>query len=290
VSNAVPVRSDTVVLPDGRHLAYHDVGAPRGTPIVYCHGGLSAHSDIDFAAAVAAERNVRIIAAARPGIGDSDRLAHRQVVDWALDVAALTAELEVGEFSVLGWSAGGPFALACAAALGSRVVRTATVGGMAPLEPPLSARQLGLAVDRILFPLAKRARWLASAVVRASSLMPPKTLHRSLVRSLPSAADRAVAAAMTPAEAAADLAEATRHGPHGIVDDYVTVGSYWGFTPAQVTGTVTLFQGEEDTLLPREHAESLATRLPDGRLEIVPAAGHFLLHTHLDLVLDALLG
>jgi pimeloyl-ACP methyl ester carboxylesterase len=94
---------------------------------------------------------------------------------------------------------------------------------------------------------------------------------------------------MTPAESA-DLVEATKHGPHGIVDDYATVGSPWGFAPDQVAGAVIMFQGEEDTLVPRQHAESLASRLPQGQLQMVPAAGHFLLHTHLDLVLDSLVG
>ncbi len=282
------IRTDLLVLPSGRGLAFHDIGARSGTPVFYCHGGLSAHSDIDFAGSTAAGRSVRIVAAARPGIGDSDRLADRRVNDWADDMAALATHLGIDEFSVLGWSAGGPFALACAATLGSRVRRTATVGGMAPLEPPLSSGQLGLRVDRMLFPLARRAPWLATLVVRASSLMPPKMVHRSLARSLPSAADRAVAAAMTPQEASVDLAEAMKHGPHGIVDDYRILGRDWGFTPAEVVGPVTLFQGEQDTLMPRAHTESLAARLPDARLEIVDGAGHFLLHTHLDQVLDVL--
>jgi hypothetical protein len=43
-------------------------------------------------------------------------------------------------------------------------------------------------------------------------------------------------------------------------------------------------------LLPRSHAEALAAQLPTGRLEVVEGAGHFLLHSHLGRVLDALAG
>ena len=49
-------------LPDGRHLAYDEVGAADGTPIVYLHGTpdsrLSRHPD----AAVASALGVRLIA------------------------------------------------------------------------------------------------------------------------------------------------------------------------------------------------------------------------------------
>ncbi len=94
--------------------------------------------------------------------------------------------------------------------------------------------------------------------------------------------------AMTPAEAASGLREATRQGPGGVVDDYATLAEDWDFALFDVDVPVTVFQGAADTLLPRAHAESLAGQLPTGRLEVVDGAGHFLLHTHLGRVLDAL--
>jgi pimeloyl-ACP methyl ester carboxylesterase len=202
-------------------------------------------------------------------------------------VASLTATLDIESFSVLGWSAGGPYALACAQALGTRVRAAATVGGMAPLAPPLAAAQLGLSTDRLLFPLARRSPATAAAVVWSSRLIPKRTSQRLVMRSV-SESDRAVIGAMTPTEFMADLRDALRHGPRGIVDDYLAVGGDWGFAPEDLAGPVTLFQGAEDALLPREHAEALAGRFTQGRLEIVAGAGHFLLHTHLDAVLDAL--
>jgi pimeloyl-ACP methyl ester carboxylesterase len=280
--------SQVFALPGGRRLDYRIYGDPAGTPVVYCHGGLSAHTDIAFASGRAAERQLQIVAVARPGIGDSTRFGPpRRVRDWADDVAVLTTALGIGSFSVLGWSAGGPYALACARVLGPRVRRTVTVGGMAPLEGPVTSGQLGLMADRVLFALSQRAPRLAAALVRSTGRLPGATAQKTLLRSL-SAADRAVVGAMSTAEFSADLNEALRHGPYGIVDDYRVVGSDWGFAPEDLTGPVTLFQGSEDTLLPMAHARNVADRLPGGTLHVVEGAGHFLLHTHFEIVADAL--
>lgn len=278
-----------IVLPDGRRIECQSYGDPEGFPVLYCHGGLSAPVDIAFADDAARERGVRIVAPARPGIGSSDRCRDRLVADWASDVSAVVAALGIERFSVLGWSAGGPFALAVAAGLAPLVVHTATVGGMAPLAPPLSARQLGLRLDQVLFPLSRRSRRLAALVVRLSALAPAGVERNLLLRTLPPE-DKAVVEKMTPAEAAAGLRDATRHGPGGVADDYAVIASTWGFEPGDIGAAVTVFQGAADTLLPRSHAEALAAQLPSGRLDVVEGAGHFLLHSHFERVLDALAG
>lgn len=277
----------SVTLSDGRRLAYQSYGDPDGLPIVYNHGGLSAHPDISFADQVARGRHLRLLAVDRPGTGGSSRHPDRRVIDWAEDVGALTTSLGIESFSVLGWSAGGPYALACCRALAPRVRRAAIVGGMCPFGATVTARQLGLRADRILFPLARKSPALAALVVRSSGLLSAQRTQQLLLHELSSADDRAVVGAMTPTEFFAGSREALRNGPGGVVDDYVTLGGDWGFVPEEVQIPVSLFQGSEDTLLPRAHAESLATSLPLSRLEIVEGAGHFLLHRHLDDVLDA---
>jgi pimeloyl-ACP methyl ester carboxylesterase len=278
-----------IVLPDGRRIECQTYGDPDGFPVLYSHGGLSAAVDIAFADDAARERGVRIVAPARPGIGSSDRCRDRLVADWSSDVSSVVATLGIERFSVLGWSAGGPFALAVAAGLAPLVVRTATVGGMAPLRPPLSSRQLGLRLDQVLFPLAARSRTLAALVVRTSALAPAGVERSVLLRALPPE-DQAVVASMTPSEVADGLRDAVRHGAGGVADDYAVLAAGWGFELADVDGPVTVFQGAADTLLPRSHAEALAAQLPSCSLDVVEGAGHFLLHSHLVRVLDVLVG
>ena len=277
------------MLPDGRRIECQSYGDPEGFPVPYFHGGLSAPVDVAFADDAARERGVRLVAPARPGIGSSDPCRDRNVADWAGDVSAVVATLGIERFSVLGWSAGGPFALAVAAGLAPLVVHAATVGGMAPLRPPLSARQLGLVLDQVQFPLAARSRSLAALVVRTSALAPAGVERRMLLRALPPE-DRAVVEPLTPTDVADGLRDALRHGAGGVAEDYAVLTARWGFDLGDVRVPVTVFQGAADTLLPMSHAEALAAQLPSGRLEVVQGAGHFLLHLHLGRVLDVLTG
>ena len=78
----------------------------------------------------------------RPGFGDSDRAPRRTLLSFARDAAALADRLGRERFAVVGVSAGGPYALACAHELPDRVAAAAVVGGFAgaPSDLPRAAR------------------------------------------------------------------------------------------------------------------------------------------------------
>lgn len=71
---------------------------------------------------------MHLVAVDRPGIGHSDLQPGRRLEDWPLDVAELADALGLERFAVVGDSAGGPYALACAALMGDRVTRAGLVG------------------------------------------------------------------------------------------------------------------------------------------------------------------
>ena len=56
-----------------------------------------------------------------------------------------------------------------------------------------------------------------------------------------------------------------------------------------VTCPTLILQAERDTIVPRHHAAALAERLPNATLRTVPNAGHWMLSTHTDAFLEALL-
>ena len=105
-----------MTLRDGRTLAYMDRGPRNGTPILYFHGfqgsRLERVRDLD---AILTKLNVRLISPDRPGIGLSTPSHARTVVGWVGDVRQLTDQLLGPDqpFSVLGFSAGATYALAC---------------------------------------------------------------------------------------------------------------------------------------------------------------------------------
>src|SRR5438105_193105 len=110
--------------------SFDDVGDPTGTPVLYFHGGgdsrLTRHPDASIAESV----GIRLIAIDRCRLVDP----RRTLVSWGRDVGRLADELDLREFSVLGWSAGGPHALAAAAANPGRVRHVAVVAGMPPAK------------------------------------------------------------------------------------------------------------------------------------------------------------
>ena len=95
-------------------MTFDDVGDPDGTAVVYLHGGgdsrLSRHPDDS----IAARLGVRLLALDRCG----PAARGRSLRSWAEQAAAM---LDADRFGLIGWSAGGPHALALAAVAPERV-------------------------------------------------------------------------------------------------------------------------------------------------------------------------
>lgn len=104
----------TLSLPDGRTLGYAEYGAPKGTPLLYFHGFPASRLEASGLHSMASRRNIRLLSIDRPGFGLSTHDPHRRITDWPADVQAFAAQVGVSRFAVLGFSGGGPYALACA--------------------------------------------------------------------------------------------------------------------------------------------------------------------------------
>ena len=276
----------TVEISAGRHIELAEYGDPDGWPVLWCHGGLSSRLDAGVGDEAARAAGVRLVAPNRPGIGGSTADGKASVAEWADTAAALADALGIERFSVAGWSAGGPFALGCAAKLGDRVMRVATVAGMYPVTDPDRLAELGLRVDRLLVRLSRRSAAMASLVVRAGGLTRDRGLARSMVDGA-GPLDAAALARQPVAQVAAPTREALR-SPTGVADDYRRFGGPWGFDLADVTGPVTVWQGEADTMVPVDHGRRLAAELPGGDLRLVPDSGHFLLWVQARAILEDL--
>ena len=111
----------TLALPDGRTLEAVDEGDPNGTLLIFHHGSPGAAVSFEPFDRAAAERGIRLVTVSRAGFGDSSRLEGRSVASAAADAAALADHLGAERFVTIGWSGGGPHALACAALLPQRV-------------------------------------------------------------------------------------------------------------------------------------------------------------------------
>ncbi|HEX2736982.1 MAG TPA: alpha/beta fold hydrolase, partial [Acidimicrobiia bacterium] len=117
----------------GRALAFEDSGARAGRAVVLFHGAPGSRLFRPDPAATDAA-GVRLITFDRPGYGRSDRLVDRRVADAAPDVVALLDHLDIERASVVGWSGGGPFAVATAVHAAERVERLVLVSAPGPLD------------------------------------------------------------------------------------------------------------------------------------------------------------
>jgi pimeloyl-ACP methyl ester carboxylesterase len=272
-----------VVVGGNRRLSYELYGADTPDPalpvIVSCHGGLLTHLDVSGAHQAAADAGVRIIAPDRPGVGRSDLSPERSVLGWADDVALLADSLGASKLAVLGWSLGGQYALAAAAGLGDRVVRTATVGGVVPLDSSADLKQLS-SLDRNLLWLSDHAppaaRLLFGQIGRTARRRPEKALA-SLAKSVGPADKDVLAGAAGPVMVQA-MADGARQ-PRGQVLEYRLWHKPWGFALGDITTPVRIYQGDDDHLVPMAYGERLADELPLGELVRCPGEGHFLAHT-----------
>ena len=246
--------------------------------MLWCHGGLSCGVDGVLLDSAARRCGAEVVAIDRPGIGGSEDWPLAGIAEWPAVVEGVLAELGWDTFAVAGWSGGGPYALACAAAMPERVRAAATVAGLAPLASRRDVAGLGLATDRLLIAAAHRVPRAAATALGLARHLPDRYFARQ-VRELAAGRRDAAALRASPREAAALVGaypEATRHGTAGMVQEYRRYLGPWGFDPGALRQPVTVWQGQDDTAVPMSHARRLAGALPNSVLRVVASTGHLL--------------
>lgn len=281
-------------LPDGRTLAFDDVGDPGATPVVYLHGTpdsrLARHPDD----ATTAAAGVRLLAVDRPGAGDSDLHPEATLRSLGHDLAALLDHLELPRAILLGWSAGGLFALGAATVLGQRVAAVGLVGPVPPVEAyddPALVGALG-AGRRGFVELAAGVPATELAAEVAPYLVPdPLTPEVALEHVLEAAGEqgrRELASVSGAVEALVAALEASvRRGRAGLAHD-VALQLEPGLDLSVIAAPVRTFHGAADGVSPPEVGAWLVSRLPNAVLDLSPGAGHHLLFPRWRGILRAL--
>jgi pimeloyl-ACP methyl ester carboxylesterase len=284
--------TDRRVTVDGRTVALVDLGDPQGAPVFLFHGTPDSRLGKDFADAPARERGLRVLCPDRGGIGGSDPVPGRTIAGYADEVTALADVLGLDRFATVGYSAGGPFALACAAGCGPRVTGTALMAGAGPIDDRPGARDGLAASDLELLETIEQRPARAATMLRIQRLatrLAPSMAIKQIAGEL-TAPDREFLARRPPAEEMSFFLESLRQGPAGVIEEYRLWAEPWHLDWSAVTAPVEIFQGEEDGMVPMHHAEDIAARLPAGlaRVHRLPATGHLSIQDHIGDVLDAL--
>lgn len=276
-------RDDSIHRADGRRVSWCEIGDPHGWPLVYFHGMPGSRLEAGLFGQAAAERGMRVIAPDRAGYGDTSPSPARVPGDAIGDIEALIDTLELRCFDVLGFSGGGPYALACAVRHTDRVRRAGLISSLAPFD---HAGAEGMTDGfRQLWDLAA-ADFPAFETALEGTVTAAGSAYELLVGSAP-AGDRAI----LQSDAVADryracLAEATRQGLTGMFEDARALVSPWSFDVADVRQPTFVWHGADDLNVPVGMGRWLARYLPDARLTEWPQAAHFEAFRRQDEVLD----
>jgi pimeloyl-ACP methyl ester carboxylesterase len=146
MSTTTPAAAQTVVLSDGRALAFSRYGDSAGHPMIYLHGAGSSRLEPAYADAYAKEHGIQLISVDRPGYGRSSAAKNGHTFESvARDVLELADALRLSRFSVAGMSAGAPFALHLAAKAPAQVQGVVLINGSSDsFHPAWQATPLGL--------------------------------------------------------------------------------------------------------------------------------------------------
>jgi pimeloyl-ACP methyl ester carboxylesterase len=280
---------------DDRTVRVRTAGDPDGFPLVYFHGTPGSRLDLAFGDEQVAAAGVRVISFDRPGYGGSTA-GPFGLLSVADDVLRIADQLGVAQFAPVGFSGGGPFALATGLVGGARVTRIGVASGAGPFQ------QVPGALDE-----------LSEIDARAAALLPDNPTEAAVIfasyfeptLSAISQGDDAVRAHFEPVLSARDkelfadprlggsliasIREGLRHGAEGAAWDNVAWVGAWEIDPATISTPALLWYGDEDRMAAPPHAHWLDDHLPEARLVMRPGEGHFGFFEHLPEMLSELI-
>jgi pimeloyl-ACP methyl ester carboxylesterase len=279
--------SHSVVLPDGRLLGWDDVGDPDGTPVLYFHGfgstRLIRHPDDS----IAARLGIRLLAVDRPGIGLSTSRPGRTLLDFARDVGNLADTIGLQRFGILAWSGGGPYALGCAWAMGSRVTQVGLISTPAPLSGSAAA-DYATRFHRASSRAADHAPWAVRLAMWRWSRQQRNDPAAHLDDAIAGMVDADKEILSDPRFRDVMLrnaAELYRQGGRGLYDEALIMARAWGFPLDQVRTPVRLWHGELDQAVPIGMGHHLARTIPSAQATFLPGEAHHLLYDRWEEIL-----
>jgi pimeloyl-ACP methyl ester carboxylesterase len=270
-----PSDTSQVQLPDNRILSYVEYGPADGTPVLYFHGFPGSHKDIYLfnGPQLAEKYQIRLISIDRPGYGNCDPLPDRKLSEWPEDINHLCSSLGLESFSILAYSGGGPFALACAHARLEGLDKVMVVSGMGPYKAPESKKG-----SAMLIPKAPR---LILKGMNKMVVEKPEKLEANMRKGFPAVDNAILEREEVKMAMNQTLAEAFSSGYQGALDDARIYRSDWGFEISEIDKQVILWHGDQDKNVPIETVRYVADQLPNSSSEFKSAEGHLsLIYKH----------
>ncbi|MCP5432606.1 MAG: alpha/beta hydrolase [Alphaproteobacteria bacterium] len=274
------------VLPDGRRLAYLELGDPQGKPCLYCHGFPGSRLE----PAILNVRGLKLISVDRPGYGRSDAHGSRTLESFAQDVAALADALGLARFSVIGVSGGAPYAAATAAKLGPRIAALGLICGLGPpIAPGMDSahiRLLRFAGERWQGP----SRTLLNVWRHIVLTSPPEEISSRLgIMSPKGSLEREALSPEFARLVVANWREGFRYSVDGVLGDGAVYATPWDFSLRDIKVPTLIWHGTDDRVVPVTIGHYYAAHIRHADARFPPGEGHFsLLRNHIDRMVAAI--
>ncbi len=258
-------------------VSYSRRGKPGGLPVLFLHGWFTSQHEQFASDSLLEEHGLDWFTLNRPGYGRSAWNSRDTFRDWAQRVDIWANALSLDQFHIMGFSGGGPYAMACAHFLPQRVVTLTLIGSLAPFHPGHCPQRApwGLAGGWLLRHSPSVGEWLFRALDPIRRWR-PKDFEDWQTRAM-HPADQAIwqvpgRLAMREAAHAEAFAQGARH----IVSDLRLSALPWDFDARAIRCPTVIHVGAEDLQVPPQASRWLAAQIPGARLLEYPQQGHYL--------------
>jgi pimeloyl-ACP methyl ester carboxylesterase len=288
-ATASPKVDRTISLRDRRQLAYSEWGDLAGRPAFLLNGTPTSRLQCPDEAATELA-GVRLITVDRPGYGRSDPRRGRKLLDFVDDFVELVDQLEVPSCPILGWSGGGPSAMALGFSLPDRVPVVGLAASPAPSEALPELLDVYSENGRASIALLRRDRAAGiAAFERDRAWFSGDGWESMLADSWGASDDRVLADPANLESFRTMFREAARQGSAGLVGDDVAEFGPWGFSVSDILQPVHIWCADLDTSVDQRNADYLARAIPHASLISYPGEGHLFPIQHWGEMLATLL-
>ncbi|MGA8329230.1 MAG: alpha/beta hydrolase [Mycobacterium sp.] len=275
---ARPKLEGNIAVGDDRQLGFAEFGDPQGRAMFWLHGTPGARRQIPTEARVyAGENHIRLIGIDRPGIGASTPYQYDAIIDFADDLRTVADTLGIDKMAVIGLSGGGPYALACGAAMPDRVVAVGVLGGVAPTIGADAISGGVVALASWVAPLLRVAglpiRWAAVALIRMVRPFAEPAVYM-YARISPEGDRRLLVRPEFKAMFLDDLLNGSRKQLSAPFADVIVFAKDWGFRLDEVKIPVRWWHGDADHIVPFAHGQHVVSKLPDAELITLSGESH----------------
>jgi pimeloyl-ACP methyl ester carboxylesterase len=269
---------ETVTTADGTVLEYLVSGPPNGRTLLFQPGTPNSAAAFRVIVEPAAELGLRTVSYSRPGYGQSTPRPSRSVADAATDIETVLDAAGAQEFVTLGWSGGGPHALAAGALLPERCRAVAVLAGVAPYPAHGIDWFAGMGEDNVVeFSAAlagpEQLNPLLESFAAELATVTGAGVSEAMASVL-SPVDRAALTGEFAEEMAAALRRAVSSGIAGWRDDDLAFVKDWGFDLDRISVPVDIWQGRQDRMVPFEHGQWLAAKVTNAQAHLFATEGH----------------